>query len=152
MKTKSRGTILVLSVFLASGFCPVRAQQNDAGHASNFTSVEYFEPPHQQQVKSRLSGAEAQPEADGLLAIKQLQLETFGLDGQAEYIVNAPDCVYDSLAGTASSAGKLQVASGDGRIRVQGEGFLWRQNDQSLTISNRVRTVIETGTGKKIKL
>ena len=36
---------------------------------------------------------------------------------------------------------KLQT--GDGKFRVEGDGFLWRQNDSFLTISNHVHTVIE---------
>jgi hypothetical protein len=119
------------------------AQPAGVQHASDFTSVEYFEPPHRQQMKSRLSGAEAQPQAGGLLAIKRLKLETFNVDGKPEIIVAAPECVYDTFNHTASSPGPLQLRTGDGKIHVEGDGFLWRQNDSSLTISNHVRTVIE---------
>ena len=89
-------------------------------------------------MKSRLSGAEAQPLPGGLLAIKQLKLETFDSDGKPEIVVDAPECIYDTLNGMASSPGQLQVQTGDGKIRVEGEGFLWRQNDSFLTISNHV--------------
>jgi hypothetical protein len=124
------------------------AQTNLVGHASNFTSVEYYPAPNQQQIKSRLSGAEAQPLPGGLLAIKQLKLETFAPDGKSEIVVNAPECLYDQLGGTASSAGRLQVQYQEGKIRVEGEGFLWRQSDSSLTISNRISTVLEFGSGR----
>jgi hypothetical protein len=120
-----------------------RAQSNSVSHASDFTSVEYYAAPYQQLMKSRLSGAEAQPLPGGLLAIKQLKLETFGLNGKPEIVVNAPECVYDQLNGTANSPGRLQVQYQNGKIRVEGEGFLWRQSDSFLTISNRVRTVVE---------
>ena len=100
-------------------------------------------------MKSRLSGAEAQPLPGGLLAIKQLKLETFELNGNPEIVVNAPECVYDQLNGTANSAGRLQVQYQNGKIRVEGEGFLWRQSDSFLTISNRVSTVLEFGPEKK---
>jgi len=123
-----------------------RPQSNGVQHASDFASVEYFEPPHQQQMKSRLSGAEAQPQAGGLLVIKQLQLETFKPDGKPEITVTAPECVYDTFKRTASSPGHLQVRTGDGKIHVEGDGFLWRQNDSFLTISNHVRTLIENTT------
>jgi hypothetical protein len=43
----------------------------------------------------------------------------------------------------ANSPGHLQLQAGDGKFHVEGEGFLWRQNDSFLTISNNVRTVIE---------
>jgi hypothetical protein len=123
----------------------VRAQQNGIQHANNFTSTEYYEPPHQQRIKSILSGAEALPQLGGLLIIKQLKLETFNLDGKLEWVVNAPECVYDPFKGVANSPGHLEVRTGDGKFRVEGEGFLWRQSNSFLTISNNVRTVIENG-------
>ncbi len=137
------GTILLLAV------PDNRAQSNDVSHASDFSSVEYYPPPNQQQMRTRLSGAEAQPLPGGLLAIKQLKLETFGLDGRPEIVVNAPECTYDQLNGTASSPGRLQVQYQEGKIRVEGEGFLWRQNDSHLIISNRPSTVLEFGPEKK---
>jgi hypothetical protein len=117
------------------------AQQTPGG----FTSVEYFEQPNQTRMKSRLSGAEAQPLPGGLLVIKQLKLMTFGLNGDTNVIVTAPECVYDTQHNSANSAGHLQLQSGDGKIRTDGDGFLWRQDDSFLTISNHVHTVIESG-------
>jgi hypothetical protein len=35
------------------------------------------------------------------------------------------------------------VRSGDGTMNIDGEGFLWRQNDSLFIISNRVETVIQ---------
>lgn len=140
------GVILFLAA--ASG----RAQSNVVSHANDFTSVEYYPAPNQQQMKSRLSGAEAQPLPGDLLAIKQLKLELFRPDGQPEIIVSAPQCVYNQSDGTASSPGRLEMQTGDDKIRVEGEGFLWRQNDGSLIISNRSRTVIMTGLGKGFNL
>lgn len=149
MKTKLNSVILFLSVLLAAKFfiAAVRAQ-NAPGHASDFTSVEYFDAPRQQQMKTRLSGAEAQPLAGGLLVIKKLKLETFGMDGKTEYIVEAPDCVYDTMQRTAGSPGHLKFQTGDGKFRVEGDGFLWRQNDSFLTISNHVQTTIENAPEK----
>ncbi|HXR46927.1 MAG TPA: hypothetical protein VN784_05745 [Candidatus Limnocylindrales bacterium] len=147
-KRRARSGIIaiwILSALIELGlFAVARAQSNVVGHASDFTSAEYYPAPNQQQMKSRLSGAEAQPLPGGLLAIKQLKLETFGPDGKSEIVVNAPECVYDQLSGTASSAGRLQVQY-QGKIRVAGEGFLWRQSDSFLTISNRISTVLQFG-------
>ena len=140
-------TVVVLFVAGPNG----RAQQNGVQHASNFTSTEYYEPPNQQQIKSILSGAEALPQAGGLLVIKQLKLEMFGLDGKLEWVVIAPECIYDTFKGVANSPGHLQVRSGDGKFRVEGEGFLWRQSDSFLTISNNVRTVVENGANLSTK-
>jgi hypothetical protein len=140
--------LLVAGVILISAVIGARAQSNLVGHANDFSSVEYYPAPNQQQIKSRLSGAEAQPLTGGLLAIKELKLETFGADGKSEIVVIAPECLYDQLGGTASSAGRLQVQYQEGKIRVEGEGFLWRQNDSFLTISNRISTVLEFGAGR----
>src|SRR5208283_673895 len=123
----------------------VHAQQNGLQHASDFTSVEYYGPTNQQQIKSIMSGAEALPQPGGLLLIKQLKLEMYNPDGKLEWVVNAPECVYDTFKGVANSPGHLQVRTGDGKFRVEGEGFLWRQSDQFLTISNNVHTVVEDG-------
>jgi len=145
--------LLIRGAILALAFAPgVRSQPVAASHASGFTSVEYYPPPQQQQMKSRLSGAEAQPLAGGQLVIKQLKLETFNTNGSPLAVVLAPECTYDTLHYTANSAGHLQIRNGDGNIRVDGDGFLWRQNDSFLTISNHVRTVIEAGPKTNIGL
>jgi hypothetical protein len=135
---------------LALAVSAVQAQRS--GKALHFTTTEYYEAPHQQQVKTVLSGAEAVPQAGGKLIIKQLKLQTFALDGTPEIVVTAPECNYDAQEGTAASAGPLQMQTGDGRFRVEGEGFLWRQTNSLLTISNQVRTVIEDGSRMKGRL
>jgi hypothetical protein len=121
-----------------------RAQQDLAGHATEFTSVEYYAAPNQQQMRTRIAGAEAQPVAGGLLVLKQLKVETFNTNGSLQAVVEAPECIYDTAHGLASSAGPLKVQTGDGKIRVSGVGFLWRQSDSFLTISNDVRTAIKS--------
>jgi hypothetical protein len=91
----------------------------------------------------RLSGAEALPLPGGLLDIRQLRVETFALDGRTQVVVRAPQCSYSPFDGVANSAGHMELQSGDGKIHVEGEGFLWRQTGSSLTISNHVRTLID---------
>ena len=143
MKSRLNNAGLILSAFMALGFFTAgRAQQNTAGHANDFSSVEYYEPPHQQLMKSRLSGAEAQPQGE-LLVIQQFKLETFDSNGVPEMIVKAPECVYDTVHGVANSPGHLRLETADGSSHVEGDGFLWRQSNSFLTISNHVQTVIE---------
>jgi hypothetical protein len=120
-----------------------RAQQLPVGHATDFTSNQYFEPPNGQKVKMKLSGAEALPQPGGLLDVRQLRVETFSLDGKTEVVVRAPQCNYSPFDGVANSAGHMELQSGDGRLHVEGDGFLWRQTSSSLTISNHVRTLID---------
>jgi hypothetical protein len=142
-KRTSRNAKLFPLIAGALMISSMHAQETPVGHASDFTSVEYYPAPNQTQIKTRLSGSEAQPEAGGLLVVKQLKLESFSTNGNPQAMVEAPECIYDTLHNTANSAGHLQLRSGDGRIRTEGDGFLWRQNDSFLTISNHVRTVIE---------
>lgn len=142
-----KNAILILSAVVALEFFTggVCAQQGTTGHANDFSSVEYFEPPHQMLMKSRLSGAEAQPLAGGLLVIKQLKLETFDTNGAPGLIVKAPECVYDTVHGLANSPGHLRLETADDSSHVEGDGFLWLQANQKLYISNNVQTVIEPG-------
>ncbi len=135
--------VIVAFVFLAA--TDNEAQQAIKGHANGFNSVDYYAPPNETRVKSRMSVTEAQPLAGGLLAVKQLKLETFSTNGAPQVVAEAPECVYDQGNRTANSAGHLQLRNGDGKLRIEGDGFLWRQDDSSLTISNHVHMVIETG-------
>lgn len=145
MKPVARKFYLVLLTGIGLSVLNDRAQQVPVGHATDFTSSTYFEPPHEQQVKLKLSGAEALPLPGGLQDIRQLKIETFEVTGKTEMIVRAPQCNFALLDGVANSAGHMELQSGDGKFRVEGDGFLWRQNDQLLIISNNVHTVIKSG-------
>jgi len=68
----------------------------------------------------------------------------FATNGQPQVIVKASECIYDAARQEANSPGKLSLQNGDGRIRIEGEGFLWQQTNSFLTVSNEVRTTIES--------
>lgn len=111
----------------------------------NFTVPEYFDPPHETQLKSLLQGAEAEPLSNGLIFIRQLKLQTFDEKGAGQMVVHAPRCVFDTTRRTVSSAGPLEVESDDGKLHLQGQGFLWCQTNLDLIISNTVHTTIRGG-------
>jgi hypothetical protein len=143
------------TLFLAAWFIALtsRGQTNLLSNvkqlrATDFTSEQYFEPPNDQQVKLKFSGAAADPLPGGLLAVKQMNIVLFETNGVTKALAKAPQCVLSPFEGVASSAGKLELQSGDGKFRVEGEGFLWRQNEQSLSLSNRVHTVLEMPAAK----
>jgi hypothetical protein len=120
-----------------------RAQQLPIGHATDFTSLAYFEPPDDQKVQMKLSGAEASPLPGGLLDVKQLQVEMFNrTNASPVMVVHAPQCTYAPLDGVANSAGHLELVALDGKFHTEGDGFLWRQTEQTLVISNKVHTTI----------
>ena len=137
------------AVILLTGVAPwaiiwcgsqVLAQPPAPGTAEGFEATEYFQPENT-RLKYRIAGAEAQLQSGGRYLIKQLKIETFRVTGGREVVVEAPECLYDSAKGQASSPGHLQVQSGDGRLSVAGEGFLWQQSQGNLTISNQVRSI-----------
>ena len=104
--------------------------------------LEYFDAPHELQVKSFLEGAEAEPRSDGMVLLRGAKLQTFHEDGTKEMVVRTPQCVFDSKQQTVSSAGPLQVQTSDDKLVLEGEGFLWKQTNSDLIISNRVHTSI----------
>ena len=141
---KSAPKIFLLVAMVAAGWM-VRAQQVPVAHAKNFTSKTYYEPPNEQQVKMKLTGAESLPLPAGLQDIRELRIDTFNIKGQTEIIVQAPQCNYSLFDRVATSDGPLELETGDGKFHLTGVGFLWRQDDSLLIISNNVHTIIKTG-------
>lgn len=131
---------------IAAGVClgawlQVSAQTLGLGTVSNFTVPEYYGPPHQNQLKSLIKGAESEPLPDGRYRIHQLQAETYSTNGVREVVLRAPECLYDPVARAASAAGPIRAETDDGRLLVEGEGFLWRPSERMLIISNRVHSI-----------
>lgn len=117
--------------------------QASRGGASPFNVVEYFPAPHHTQMKLQVTGSEARFEADKKVRLTQMKLQTFREDGQRDIVIEAPDCLYDPARRVASSPGQLKVQTGDERFSVEGQGFLWRQEDSNLVISNDVRSLVQ---------
>ena len=136
-----------LSFLLAAGARTQPQSLPMLGYGTNFSVVTYFEPPHEQQINTRLSGAEAAPlpAAGGMYDLKKLKVQEFSTDGKLAAEVRAPQCNYAIFDQVAASAGHLELESGDGKFRVEGDGFLWQGKIQSLDISNHVHTVIKVG-------
>jgi hypothetical protein len=118
------------------------------GSTTNITQVMYYEPPHEQQIKLRLTGAEMSPLPEALFEIKQLQVWQYATDGRLQAAAESPQCIFAPMENIASSTNHLVLKSGDGKLRLEGDGYIWRQGDNSLTISNNVYAVLKTGTLK----
>ena len=128
----------------------LRAEENPLKHASDFASTEYYDPPNQMQIHSRLSGTEAVPISDDTALIKNMRLEIYETNAALLYIVEAPECTYNQNQGIANSAGHLKLRQADGLRQVEGDGFLWRESDHFLYISNNQHTVIRETPGKDL--
>ena len=105
--------------------------------------LEYFEPPHELQVKTYLEGTEAEPGTNGII-IHNAKLQTFHEDGSWEMTATAPNCLWDSRQQTVSSPGPMQVLTADEKylFHHEGVGFVWMQTNSDLFISNNVCTTI----------
>jgi lipopolysaccharide export system protein LptA len=114
--------------------------------------ISYFDGVYPKVKKLDVTGKEGRLDATGkLLLIKQFKAESYRLvrdrmTNQLELIVEAPECLFDRTSQQASSPGPLKVHSGDGRLLIEGVGFLLRQgsnNNLVLNISNQVSTTIK---------
>lgn len=121
----------------------LRAQPAQIGVGSNFNLTDYYPFPNQRQMKFKLTGTEARPLPGDQVLIKNMKLQSFRPNGEREIVIEAPECLYDRPARQAGSPGPLQVQSGDGRFRIAGEGFAWRQDAKSLIISNHIHATIQ---------
>jgi len=112
--------------------------------AKGFKVADHYPPPHETQIKSLLEGGKATPLGAGKTLLSDgVTLQTFTETNTLQIRVMAPQCLYDSTEQTASSAGPLRVQTPDGKF-IEGEGFLWRQTNSSLFISNKVHTTLRS--------
>ena len=124
----------------------LRAQFSAGGKISGFRLPEFYESAPGQTnraLKTLITGAEAEPRAAGLWAVDQMAIQTREEDGRTNLIAKAPQCEVDLNRRIVWSTGRLEVTTADGRFFTEGnEGFFCRLTNVSLTISNRVRTII----------
>lgn len=136
---KNYGVLLFGVVSMAAAF----GQPQQTLIVTNFSAPEFYPPPHQTQLKSLLQGSSGRTQPGGKVLVDKAKLQTFKENGDHELVVLAPECVYDSAQRNASSAGPIRGESADGRFLIEGEGFLWRQTNSSLFISNKVHTFVQ---------
>lgn len=133
-------------------FAPTaRAQAPLTGAVEGFEATEYYPEPNHTNLMARIKAEGLNTHEGGRLLLTTMHLQVFQMDGTPTFSVRAPQCIYDFTVGTASSTGKLHLASGDGRLNVEGEGFQWRQKGMTLNISNRVHTVLRGVVANKAK-
>jgi lipopolysaccharide export system protein LptA len=128
--------VLAIGLLLFAG----RARGQRVVEGKGFKFAEYFDPPHETQMKWLLEGAKAQPQPGGRILIGGAKLQTFR---ENEMAVEAPECVYDQGQRSISSPGSLHLRTADGKFYLEGEGFLWQQTNSSLFVSNRVHTIVQ---------
>ena len=126
-------------IWLTVGF----TRESLVGVIKDFSSATYFESPHEQQIKMRITGAEVIPNSDLLFDIRQLKIEQFNVDGKVEMTVEAPQCFYAYDTGIVNSDGHIKMGLKGGLLQIEGDGFYWNQTNGSCVISNKVHTIIK---------
>ena len=100
------------------------------------------------RLKGMLMGAVAQYITNDTWRLTQMRLEHFQFDGQTNLVAQAPQCLFDEETRVAWSTGRLEIVGLHGALFVEGnEGFEARMTNSTLTISNRVRTVLRQEQG-----
>ena len=121
------------------------AQQG--GHSTGFRGHQDYDGAILNQRKTEFSGSEA-TNLDGAdrWLVKQFVMKNYREDGSLAMTAQAPECVYDRKAGGANSAGPLQMHTGDGRFFIEGVGFLWKETESRLMLSNQVHSILHSET------
>ena len=135
-----RAALVVLALGLVMFAWPGRSQPVVGGQGIKFT--DYFDAPHETQLKSLLECSQAQRLPDGRYLITNAKYRTYRVTGEGEMNVEAPQCVYDERQRSISSSGPLHMKTADGKFSIEGEGFLWQQTNSTLLVSNRVHTIV----------
>lgn len=122
------------------------AQTTFTGKLKNFRLPDYYAPISPEQtnrvLRTLLSGGEAQQVSGSLVRITGLRIQSFREDGRAELDVVAAQCFLDLTTREATSDSHLNVQSASGFFSIEGDGFLWKQSNAVLYISNRVVTTL----------
>ena len=132
---------------------PLGAQLTLVGKVKSFKVPEFYPPAEgvlTNRLKMLMTGSNAQPMLSGHLLINGLRIENFREAGPSESVMKAPQCVFEMSSRSASSTGRLEMVSSDGRYSIEGDGFLWRTTNSSLIISNNVRTLIRKDAVKQL--
>lgn len=134
------GRLSLVGLLLMAGI-PLSAQNISFGTPKNFSIPDYYAGSNKK--RSVMTGAQAIPQPGGQVLIKELHIETYDQSGATNLIVEAPQCEFDYSSRTAWSSGPLLVRDARGRFTLEGQnGFLWRQTNSSLIVSNEVRATI----------
>ncbi len=135
--------LLSITLLLRFAMTSLLAQE-DAVFENFLYSPGHFPPPHERQMQSLLRGGEARPlPGERYRCSAGVELDTFLKTGETNLVVQTPECIVDERHQAVNSPGPLKVQSAGGRFVIEGTGFLWRQTNSSLFISNDVHTIVQ---------
>jgi lipopolysaccharide export system protein LptA len=96
------------------------------------------------RIRTLLTGSGAEPKGDGIYLISDVKIQLFNDQNppQPRLTIEAPECEFESQRKVASSQGPISVSGTEEGFSITGVGFRWDQANSSLTISNKVQTLI----------
>lgn len=149
-KTTGRASRVAMGFMLAAlAGWPALTQISSGFKGSGWKYPERYELPllakgQTNRLKGMLMGKEGQHLSNRIFRVTTMQLEHYELDGKTNLVARAPECLFDMEPRIAWSTGRLEIIAMGGAMRVEGnQGFQVQMTNSVLTISNRVRTVIE---------
>jgi len=148
------GLYLVLAMMVSASLL---AQLSQSAVVRGFKFPESYETPltgrsQTNRMRGLFIGVEGHTITKDLARFIGVRIEHFGLDGKTNMVVVAPEALFDKESRVAWSTGRLEIVAMSGAMRVRGdEGFQVRMTNSTLTISNRVRTVIRQDVVNRVK-
>lgn len=115
--------------------------QNPGGRVRGRFEVPFFD--EQNRRISLLTGSQATLRGAGEVFLASVHLESYDAAGRTNLHVYGTNCLFNPNRQRAGSTNALRVVSGDGRLTLDGLGFGWWQTNNTLVISNAVRTQIQ---------
>jgi hypothetical protein len=137
---------------------PLWAQIQQGFKGSGWKFPEYYETPRSATnrtypLKGLISGAEGRHLSNSFYLVTGMRLEHYEWNGATNLLARAPECLFNLQTRVAWSTGRLEIVGLGGALVMEGRhGFQARMTNATLTVSNRVRTVIRGEWLKSAKL
>lgn len=141
--------ILLVAGVMTLLAAPLLGQIRAGFKGSGSKYPEYFELPltggsQTNRLRGMFFGNEWQHLSNKVFRVTAMRIEHYEMSGSTNLIAIAPECLFDADARVAWSTGRLDIVGMNGGIAIRGNrGFQARMGDSTLTISNKVRTVIQ---------
>lgn len=148
-KTFRAPVILLIAGMMMLLAAPLPGQIRSGFKGSGSKYPEYFEMPltggsQTNRLRGMFFGNEWQHLSNKVFRVTMMRIEHYEMSGGTNLVAIAPECLFDADARVAWSTGRLDIVGMNGGITIRGNrGFQARMTDSTLTISNKVRTVIQ---------
>lgn len=132
------GALLLLGGILLGAGAPA---QTPSGRVRGRFQVPFFNAENRRI--SLLSGSQAILRGGGEVFLAAVHVESYDNAGRTNLHVYGTNCVFNPNTQVARSTNALRLVSGDGRLELTGLGFTWWQTNNTLLVSNAVRTRLQ---------